>query len=126
MRPIRHQDWRADTAAKLEQIELVAALLERDATNNRHFVRDFAPAWSRLPGKRKRIWFPRTRKFLNRVQFYGAAIHAGISAVIHSRLVRASIRHSWLFAVDLVVILAIIASGCAAFTLGVLMLATPV
>ena len=47
MRPNRQQTFRTDAAAKLDQLELVAALLERDATNNRAFINEINSAYSR-------------------------------------------------------------------------------
>lgn len=49
MRPVRLQDLRPDTAAKLERIELVAALLERDASFNRSGFTSAMPSRRRVP-----------------------------------------------------------------------------
>ena len=47
MRPNRQQTFRTASAAKLDQLELVAALLERDATNNRAFINEINSAYAR-------------------------------------------------------------------------------
>lgn len=50
MRPNRQQIFRADAAAKLDQLELIAALLERDATNNRAVFAEICSSYPRKAG----------------------------------------------------------------------------
>jgi hypothetical protein len=126
MRPMKSEDLRADTSAKLVRLELVAALLERDAANNRSFIRNFAPPRTSTQRARWREGFPRTRKAVARVGQAGAGVLRVANAIVRSRVLRSCVRHSALFVVDLAVILACIAAAGVAFSLGVLLLAPPV
>ncbi len=86
MRPSRQQIFRTDAAAKLDRLELIAALLERDATNNRAFIAEIA-AYPRKPGARR---LQGLRKLAGRIRAGVVLVASTGVAVARSRQVHAA------------------------------------
>jgi hypothetical protein len=124
MRPSRQQIFRTDAAAKLDRLELIAALLERDATNNRVLIEELGAE----PARRTRVRGHLSRRWRALVDATstGARVTASVaSAIATSPRVHAAIRAIFGFTVDFAVVLA---TGCAAvavLTITVLLVAPP-
>jgi hypothetical protein len=113
MRPQQQRSFHTSTAAKLDRLEVVAALLERDAVNGRALHAELGAPLLRLPRSRARAW----RGWLTfvgagRSALKGASAMA-IAAARSSRL-RAAIRATYAFLVDFAVVLGL---GCAGLVL---------
>ena len=124
MRPQRPQVFYAETSAKLDRLELIAALLERDATNNRVLIDELgaeSARRARVRGHLSRRW----RAFVDATST-GARVTVSVaSAIATSPRVHAAIRAIFGFTVDFAVVLA---TGCAAvavLTIAVLLVAPP-
>ena len=100
MRPNRQQTFRTASASKLDQLELVAALLERDATNNRAFINEINSAYSRRAAGRTHKRLLRLRAVARSTQSVVVRVVSTTMAVVRSRQVRAAIRAVVAFAVD--------------------------
>ena len=111
MRPNRREIFRTDAAEKLDRLELVAALLERDATNNRMLLADLGYIRP-MPGARPKP--PRPSKLLKQA----ASVRAGARSVIgacvaiaRSRRTHAVIAAMYAFVIDFAVVLATTAAA---------------
>jgi hypothetical protein len=125
MRPSPVNIFRMDGAEKLDQLELIAALLERDATNNRHLLNDLgylgAPA---ATGKKRRPPSPWLRRAAA-VKACVRSIVAAVMKVVRSRHTRAAIVAVCAFIVDFAVILAVGGAATAILAAAVLIAAPP-
>ena len=126
MRPNRQQTFRADAAAKLDQLELVAALLERDATNNRAFINEINSAYSRQAAGRthkRLLWL---RAIARGTQSAAVRVVSTTLAIAHSRQVRAAILAVHAFAIDFAVVLSVVSAAVIILTAAFLLTAPPV
>jgi hypothetical protein len=125
MRPQRQQIFRLDTAYRLDDIELIAALLERDATNNRVHVAERGMLL--LPIRRHR---PRRTVALRRLALRGAGvvrrIGAGVADIARHPKLYAAARAIYGFCVDFMVVLAAVFAAVVVVTGAFLVGAPPV
>ena len=121
MRPSRQQIFRTDAAAKLDRLELIAALLERDATNNRAFIAEIA-AHPRKPGAQR---LQGLRKLAGRIHAGVVLVASTAVAVARSRQVHAAIRAVYRFVVDFAVVLSVAAAAVAILAAALLLTAPP-
>jgi hypothetical protein len=121
MRQSRQQIFRTDAAAKLDRLELIAALLERDATNNRAFIAEIA--YPRKPGA---VRLQRLRKFAGRVRAGIVLVASTTVAVARSRQVHAAIRAIYRFVVDFAIVLSVAAGAVIILAAAFLLTAPPV
>lgn len=126
MRPNRQQTFRADAAAKLDQLELVAALLERDATNNRAFIHEINSAYSRQAAGRTHKRLLRLRAIARRTQSAAVWVVSTTLAIARSRQVRAAILAVYAFAIDFAVVLSVVSAAVIILTAAFLLTAPPV
>jgi hypothetical protein len=125
MRPNKHQVFRTGAAAKLDQLELIAALLERDATNNRVLIAELAYAHPTAGELRRAQRRGRWRKL---AQAAGAAAHrciATATALARNQRLHSAIRACYTFGVDFAFVLAAACAGVAALTAAILLTAPP-
>jgi hypothetical protein len=122
MRPSRQPIFRTDAAAKLDRLELIAALLERDATNNRAFIAELAA----YPPKRGAARLQGLRKFAGRVHAGIVLVASTVVAVARSRQLHAAIRAVYRFAVDFAIVLSVAAGAAVILAVAFLLTAPPV
>jgi len=125
MRPQRHHAFGVDTTSKLDRLELVAALLERDAVNNRAWLAELGTIPERRPSRALRVsrrWETITDKWIS-VARTGWAFSAAVA--VDPRL-HAGVRAAYGFAVDLATVTAAAATAIALITVTYLVLAPPV
>jgi hypothetical protein len=126
MRPLRREVFRSDAASRLDDIELITALLERDATNGRSFTTERGLA---LPPLRRRRKYPKIRR---------AVVASGASLSDARRLAGGGLRHAVLhprllsgaraaaqFIIDVLIMLALAAGALAVVVAGYLVAAPP-
>jgi hypothetical protein len=124
MRPNRQQIFRTDAADKLDRLELIAALLERDATNNRAFIAELRSGYPH--GQRKPRPFGKLRKLAVGTYAAGAWIAATTVAIARSRQVRGAIRAVFAFVVDFGVVISVAGAAVAILAAAFLLTAPPV
>lgn len=110
MRPQQQRSFATTTASKLDSLELVAALLERDAVNGRALQAEMGAALLRLPRARPARW-ARWHRFIWRAHLALRQAASLVNAVVRSRRLRAGLRAVFAFAADFVIVLAV---GCTA------------
>jgi hypothetical protein len=124
MRPQRPQVFYAETSAKLDRLELIAALLERDATNNRVLITELGaePA----PKARVRARLSRRWRALVDATSAGARIAVSVAgAIATSPRLHTVLRAVYGFTVDFAVVLATGCAAVAALTIAFLLVAPP-
>jgi hypothetical protein len=126
MRPNRQQTFRTASAAKLDQLELVAALLERDATNNRAFINEINSAYARRGPGRTHKRLLKLRAFARGSRLTAIWVVSTTLAVARSRQVRAAIRAVVAFAIDFTVVLSVAGAAVTVLTAAFLLAAPPV
>jgi hypothetical protein len=125
MRPNRQPVFRTDAAAKLDQLELIAALLERDATNNRAVIAELCssyPRTARARAQRPRRW----RKFALGANAAVTRVVTATVAIARSRRVRVAIRAVYAVAVDFTLVMSVACAAVAILTAAFLLTAPPV
>jgi len=126
MRPQRHHAFGIDTAAsKLDRLELVAALLERDAVNNRAWLTELGAIRERKPSRAVRV-SRRWEKIADRWMGAARTGWALTLAVAADRRVHAGLRAAYGFCVDLVAVTAAAFTAIALVVATYLVLAPPV
>jgi hypothetical protein len=130
MRPQPISVFRTDAASRLDDLELVAALFERDVTNGRAI---HAERGTPLPPMRRR----RKHQLLSQASTRSAAATAAVAAqarhvgarvqhaVVHPRLLSA-VRATTGFAVDLIRVTSIGVAATAALVIAISLAAPPV
>jgi hypothetical protein len=124
MRPQRSQAFQSDASKKLDRLELIAALLERDASHHRAWVAelsDLAPA--------------RPRRFKGVMPNWGKFAVSGIAgaratrrlavAIVTSKRLRAAFREAYDFIFDFSVVLGVAITGLVILTAALLLAAPP-
>jgi hypothetical protein len=124
MRPNRQQIFRTDAADKLDRLELIAALLERDATNNRAFIAELRSGYPH--SLRKPRHFGRVRKLAAGTYSTGVRIVSTAVAIARSRQVRAAIRAVFAFVIDFGVVISVAGAAVAILAAAFLLTAPPV
>jgi hypothetical protein len=125
MRPNRQQIFRADAAAKLDQLELIAALLERDATNNRAVIAELCSTYPRVAGGRG----PRLRRLRQLALGTNAAVTRVVATTVviaRSRRVRAGLRAVYAVIVDFALVMSVACAAVAILAAAFLLTAPPV
>jgi hypothetical protein len=125
MRPQRQQVFRTDAAAKLDQLELFAALLERDATNNRALIAELRTASPPRPASKLRL-VRRWLKFAHAASGAARATVALTVAVATSPRLHAALRAVYAFIVDFAIVLGMAVAAVAILTAAFLLEAPPV
>ena len=126
MRPNRQQTFRTDAAAKLDQLDLVAALLERDATNNRAFISEIDSAYPRRAASLTHKRLLKLLALARAVQSAAVRVATTTLAIARSPQVRAAIHAVVAFAIDFTVILSVAGAAVIALSAAVLLAAPPV
>src|SRR5262245_39018290 len=129
MRPQRPQAFQTDASRKLDRLELVAALLERDASQHRALTAELSDLVQTRPRRSK-------RKMPDIVPDWGSLAVASVATaratqrwsvgVVTSKRVRAALREAYDFAVDFTVVLGVAAAGAVILTVALLVAAPPV
>jgi hypothetical protein len=125
MRPLQKRSLHSSAARKLDHLEVVAALLERDAINGRALRAEIGANLGRLPQARKPRW-QRSRRLAQR---WGAVFGQGVAlvlAVARSRRLRAAIHATCGFLIDFAMVFAVGCVGLAVLGLIFLLAAPPV
>jgi len=127
MRPTKNNVFRTGAAAKLDQLELIAALLERDATNNRMLIAELGSACPRQPtGDSGRAQLSRRWRKIARAA--NGAAHRSIlvaTAVARNPRLRSALRATYAFAVDFAMVLSVACVAVAALAVVTLLIAPP-
>jgi hypothetical protein len=126
MRPNRQQIFRTDAADKLDRLELIAALLERDATNNRAFIAEISSVYPHGRGKPRAQPFGKLRKLAVDTYAAGVRIVSTTVAIARSRQVRTAIRAVFAFAVDFGIVMSVACTAVAILAAAFLLTAPPV
>jgi len=126
MRPNRQQTFRTEAAAKLDQLELIAALLERDATNNRAFINEINSAYSRRAAGRTHKRLLRLRAIARGTRLTAVRVASATLAIVRSRRVRAAVHAVVAFAIDFAVVLSVVSTAVIILTAAFLLTAPPV
>ena len=124
MRPNRQQIFRTNAADKLDRLELIAALLERDATNNRAFITELSSGYPHGRGRPRP--FGKARKLAARTYWTGVRIVSTAVAIARSRQVRAAIRAVFAFVVDFAVVISVAGAAVVILAAAFLLTAPPV
>lgn len=125
MRPLQKRSFHTSAATKLDHLEVVAALLERDAINGRALRAEMGANLGRLPQTRKPRW-TRSRRLAERGSAAWLRGIALASAVARSRRLHAALYATFAFVVDFAVVLAVCCAGMAALALVFALTAPPV
>lgn len=125
MRPQPKQVFRTDAASRLDDLELIAALLERDATRVRSERAEHGAILLPTPRRRRRHYVRRLHAVLVRGRAVCRRVGAGIRhAALHPRLF-SGVRAVSVFVVDLSIVLSAAIATMAALTLAYLLAAPP-
>jgi hypothetical protein len=125
MRPQQLQAYRSGVASRLDDVELVAALLERAAGGTRAFCAERGAPMAPVPGERLR-WRVRVREAS--VRGFGEAlkfVRSTARSAFHPRIIRA-ISAALHFVIDLARVLLVVASGLLVVAIAVMLAAPPV
>jgi hypothetical protein len=125
MRPQRPQAFQSDASRKLDRLELIAALLERDASQHRAWVAELSGSPPTRPRRSKRM-----------LPNWGRLAVAGIAgaratgrwalAIVTSKRLRAAMREAYDFIFDFAVVLGVAMAGGVILTAALLLAAPPV
>jgi len=125
MRPQRHQSFGVDTTSQLARLELVAALLERDAANNRAWLTELGAIPERRPSRALRV-SRRWEKIADNCISAGRAGWGFSVAVATDPRLHAVLRAAYGFAFDLAAVTAAAVVAIALIIATYLVLAPPV
>lgn len=115
MRPQRQQVFRTDAASKLDSVELVAALLVRDAAKGRAFIAERGVPLP--PGNvRKRLLRRRRVDVAAKASKLARNIAMSIAYVARHPYLHGSVRAVYAFVVDVVIVLSTVGAAVAALT----------
>jgi hypothetical protein len=124
MRSQRSLAFQYDASKKLDRLELIAALLERDASHNRAWIAELG----HLPATRSR----RARRMPHFGRYAVAGLGAARTAwrlavaVATSKRLHAGIWEAYVFIVDFAVVFGAILAGMAILAIAVMIAAPPV
>lgn len=123
MRPQRSQVFRLNTASRLDDVELIAALLERDATNNRVHIAERGAHL--VPRQRSKPSRTAAIRHLSRTcaDRYRNAVRA-TGRLAHGARLHAALREGYEFGQDLLIVLGAVTGGILAVT-GILLVIAP-
>jgi hypothetical protein len=125
MRPQRSQAFQSDAFRKLDQLELIAALLERDVSHHRAWVAELSGLTPARPRRAKRMMPDWARLAVAGIS--GArAVHRQAVAIVTSKRLHAALRQAYAFIFDFVVILGAVIAGVVILTVALLLAAPPV
>jgi hypothetical protein len=124
MRPQRPQAFQSDASRKLDRLELTAALLERDASQNRAWLAELSgPATKRL--RRSKPVMPDWVKLAVGGVTMARAAQRWSVAVVTSKRVHTALRDAYDFFIDFAVVLGVAAAGTVILTAALLLAAPP-
>ncbi|MTD94319.1 hypothetical protein GIW81_08215 [Hyphomicrobium sp. xq] len=127
MRPQRSQAFQSDASRKLDRLELIAALLERDASHHRAWVAELSGLTPTRPRRSKRA-------MANWGKFAVAGIAGAratrrlavtIVTIVTSKRLRVAVREAHDFIVDFAVVLGVAITGLVILTAALLLAAPP-
>ena len=125
MRPQRPQAFQSDASRKLDRLELTAALLERDASQNRAWLAELnGPAPRRLRSSKHQM--PDWAKLAVGGIAGARAMRRSLVAVVTSKRLRTASREACDFIFDFTVVLGVAAAGTVVLTAALLVAAPPV
>jgi hypothetical protein len=125
MRPQRPQAFQTDASKKLDRLELVAALLERDASQHRAWVSELSGSASMRP-RRSRRRMPDWGRLAVAGIASARAAHRGSVAVVTSKRLRTALQEVYDFSFDFALVLGVAAAGAVILTAALLVAAPPV
>jgi|SoiMethySBSTD1v2_1073268.scaffolds.fasta_scaffold335189_2 hypothetical protein len=124
MRPQRSQAFQSDASRKLDRLELIAALLERDASHHRAWVAELSGLTPTAPRRFKRV-----------MPNWGKLVVAGVAstratrrlavAIVTSKRLHAALREAYDFSFDFAVVLGVAITGLLILTAALLLAAPP-
>jgi len=124
MRPQRHDAFRTGAAVTLDRLELGAALLVRDAVNNRAQFAEGGTKLLPLPrGRRVRLRRAMARLLVT-TGSVGRMAGVVLRTALHPRVLSA-VREAWLCAWDLAKVLTVLLAGAAAIAAVIIVAAPP-
>lgn len=124
MRPQRSQAFQSDASRKLDRLELIAALLERDASHHRAWVAELSSSTPTRPRRFKRV-MPNWGKFAV-AGVAGARATSGLAvAIVTSKRLRMALREAYDFIFDFSVVLGVAITGLAILTAALILAAPP-
>jgi hypothetical protein len=124
MRPQRSQAFQSDASRKLDRLELIAALLERDASHHRAWVAELSSSTPTRPRRFKRV-MPNWGKFAVAGVAGARATSALAVAIVTSKGLRMALREAYDFIFDFSVVLGVAITGLAILTAALLLAAPP-
>jgi hypothetical protein len=125
MRPQRPQVFQSDASRKLDRLELIAALLERDASQNRAWLAELGGPAHKRPRRFKHVMPDWAELAVGGIAGARATRRRLVAAVTSNRL-RSALREAGDFIFDFAVVLGVAAAGTAIFTAALLIAAPPV
>jgi hypothetical protein len=125
MRPQRSQAFQSDASRKLDRLELIAALLERDVSHHRAWVAELSGLTPARARRSKRMMPDWAR--LAVVGLAGArATYRQAVAIVTNKRLHAALRETYDFIFDFAVILGAVIAGLVILTVALLLAAPPV
>jgi hypothetical protein len=124
MRPQRSQAFQSDASRKLDRLELIAALLERDASHHRAWVAELSGLTPTRPHRFKRA-MPNWGKLVVAGVDGARATRRLAVAIASSKRLRVAVRETYDFIFDFAVVLGVAITGLAILTAALLLAAPP-
>ena len=124
MRPQRSQAFQSDASRKLDRLELIAALLERDASHHRAWVAELsgsAPTRQRRSKRAMANW----SKLVIAGTAGVRATRRLAAAIVTSKRLRAAVREAYDFIFDFAVVFGVAITGLGILTAALLLAAPP-
>jgi hypothetical protein len=128
MRPQRSQAFQSDASRKLDRLdrlELIAALLERDVSHHRAWVAELSGLTPARPRRSKRIMPDWARFAVGGIAGARATYRLAV-AIVTSKRLHATLWSAYDFIVDFAVVLGAIVAGVVVLTIALLLAAPPV
>jgi hypothetical protein len=124
MRPQRSQAFQSDASKKLDRLELITALLERDVSHHRAWVAELSGLTPTRPRRSKRAVTDWSKLVVAGIT--GARATRGLAvAIVTSNRLRVAVRAAYDFIFDFAVVLSVAITGLAILTAALLLAAPP-
>jgi hypothetical protein len=124
MRPQRSQAFESDASRKLDRLELIAALLERDASHHRAWVAELSGLTPTRQRRSKRALANWSKLVVAGIDGARGTRHLAV-AIVTSKRLRAAVREAYDFIFDFAVVLGVAITGLAILTAALLLAAPP-
>ena len=124
MRPQRSQAFQSDASRKLDRLELIAALLERDVSHHRAWVAELGGLTPARPRRFKRM-MPHWGKFAVAGIAGAHAMYRQAVLVVTSKRLHAALREAYDFLFDFALVLGVAVAGVVILTAALLFAAPP-